>query len=377
MRDVKTQKPSPALEDFVAEVDAWFAMGGLTRGRHRNPRRNARAPSTVSATRTGKASLARRTTNAPESSVLRLPEWKQYGWLIHGFSTRFGGVSTAYGADANCGEMNLGFTAADSRQNVERNRELFLKAVMEPDAVGGREKTIEAVERNSSQRLRPSLHVFKQIHSGLVHHVASNSQADGSLRRGDGVIASGPGALLGIQTADCIPVLVADVRLRVVAAFHAGWRGTLARIVERGVGRMRAEFGSRPENLTAAIGPGIGCCCYSVGEEVRAEFESQFVYADALFEEVFDLDPVKEKYPMLFLTARAPGHSDLGPNLHLDLAEANRRQLIDAGLQPEAVHVLGLCTSCDTQQFFSHRAEHGFTGRMLSVIGVVEKEGCA
>ncbi len=142
-----------------------------------------------------------------------------------------------------------------------------------------------------------------------------------------------PGVLLGIQTADCIPVLVADRKNRAVAAFHAGWRGTLARIVENGVGRMRLEFGSRPEHLIASIGPGIGQCCYSVGDEVREQFESQFIYAPALFREVYDSDPVKEKYPMLFLTARAPGHSDLGPRMHLDLAEANRRQLLAAGLK--------------------------------------------
>jgi copper oxidase (laccase) domain-containing protein len=144
----------------------------------------------------------------------------------------------------------------------------------------------------------------------------------------------------------------------------------VARIVERGVGRLRAEFGSQPRDLTAAIGPGIGRCCYSVGEEVRMEFASQFSYADSLFEEVFDLDPIKEKYPMLFLTARAPGHSNLGPSLHLDLVEANRRQLMDAGIAPEKIYALNLCTACDTKRFFSHRAEQGFTGRMVSAIGI-------
>ncbi len=218
------------------------------------------------------------------------------------------------------------------------------------------------------------LRLVRQIHSGLVHRVdadtsVAQTEADPILR-GDGTVATEPGILLGIQTADCLPILVADVRQRIIAAFHAGWRGTLARIVERGVGRMRAEFGSRPEDLTAAIGPGIGPCCYSVGEEVRMEFSSQFAYADALFQEVFDLDPIKEKYPMLFLTARAPGHSNLGPSLHLDLAEANRRQLLDAGLHARNIHVLRLCTACDSKRFFSHRAEHGFTGRMLSVIGI-------
>jgi len=179
-----------------------------------------------------------------------------------------------------------------------------------------------------------------------------------------------PGVLLGIQTADCIPVLVADRKKRAVAAFHAGWRGTLARILENGVGRMRLEFGSAPENLIASIGPGIGQCCYSVGDEVRQQFDSQFTYAPELFREVYDSNPVKEKYPMLFLTARAPGHSELGPGMHLDLVEANRRQLLAAGLKKGSIFVTGQCTGCNTDRFFSHRIERGFTGRMMSVIGI-------
>jgi copper oxidase (laccase) domain-containing protein len=137
-----------------------------------------------------------------------------------------------------------------------------------------------------------------------------------------------------------------------------------------GVGRMRMEFGSRPEDLVAAIGPGIGACCYAVGEEVFSSFESQFAYARELFREVYDSDPVRTKYPMLFLTQRAPGHSPIGPSLHLNLIEANRRQLLDAGLKPRAIKAVGGCTSCQTELFFSHRAAQGHAGRMLSVIGI-------
>lgn len=370
MKDVKTENRSLARGNSSDDIDAWFVMGGLTRGKHGNARRKEEVATVVSLTRPKRMPSSRSLIHSLESSVLRVPEWEQYRWLIHGFSTRLGGVSTVYGTDATCGELNLGFTAADSRENVERNRKLFLDTVLDSNSKDALGEAHTVDRQKSSQKPRPSLQVFKQIHSGLVYPVAPGLKNLGALRRGDGAITSSPGTLLGIQTADCIPVLVADVRQRVVAAFHAGWRGTLARIVERGVGRMRAEFGSQPEDLTAAIGPGIGRCCYSVGSEVRTEFESQFAYADTLFQEVFDLDPVKEKYPMLFLTARAPGHSDLGPSLHLDLAEANRRQLLAAGVPPGAVHVLGLCTSCDTARFFSHRAEHGFTGRMLSVIGI-------
>jgi len=160
-----------------------------------------------------------------------------------------------------------------------------------------------------------------------------------------------------------------------VAAFHAGWRGTLGRIVERGIGRMRLRYGSRPEDLIAAIGPSISACCYSVGEEVRHEFESQFAYAPQLFSEVYDSDPVKEKYPLLFLTARAPGHSNIGPQVHLDLWEANRRQLLDAGLREKNISVIGECTACTRikngrLKYYSHRGESGFAGRMMGVIGI-------
>jgi copper oxidase (laccase) domain-containing protein len=142
------------------------------------------------------------------------------------------------------------------------------------------------------------------------------------------------------------------------------------RIVETGVGRMRLEFGSRPEDLIAAIGPGIGPCCYAVGEEVLSGFESQFAYALELFRDVYDSDPVRTKYPMLFLTQRAPGHSTIGPSLHLDLVEANRRQLLAAGLKPRSINVVGGCTSCQPELFFSHRASKGRAGRMMSVIGI-------
>jgi YfiH family protein len=205
----------------------------------------------------------------------------------------------------------------------------------------------------------------KQIHSAIVHRVDTPLSAPA----GDGILTRTPGLLLAIKTADCVPVLVADVRRRVVGAFHAGWRGTAARIVEKGIGEMRRQFGSQPRDLRAAIGPCIRACCYSVGVEVRAEFQSQFSYAYELFEEVFDSNAIHIRYPLLFLNQRAPGHGDLGPKLHLNLVKANQRQLRDAGLRDDAVTVVGGCTACDLKRFFSHRAEFGKTGRMMAVIG--------
>lgn len=287
-----------------------------------------------------------------ELEVLRVPSWSGRDWLLHGFSTRGGGVSTAYAPEQSFGELNLGLTASDTRENVLENRKRFVEAI-------------------AAGRPLPFLVTLKQIHSSIVRVVGREDASETARWKADGMMTAEPGVLLAIQTADCIPILVADVKTRAVAAFHAGWRGTLRRIVETGIGRMRLAFGSRPEDLIAAIGPGIGPCCYAVGDEVRNEFESQFHYAAELFHEVSNSDPVREKYPLLFLTARAPGHSNLGQALHLDLMEANRRQLLDAGVPSAAISVTGECTRCLSDKYFSYRADHGFTGRMLSAVGVV------
>lgn len=284
------------------------------------------------------------------AAVLQVPAWSKFGWLWHGFSTRQGGLSRAYCAEDAPGELNLGFTTDDNREVVTDNRKLLA------EAVSGDAKT--------------PLVALKQFHSNLIHVATAADAARERPWRADGLITDEPGLLIGIQTADCIPVLVADRKRRVVAAFHAGWRGTVKRIVELGVGRMRLEFGCRPEDMIAAIGPGAAACCYAVGEDLLSEFESQFSYARELFHEVYSVDAVRNKYPMLFLTQRAPGHSPIGPSLHLDLIEANRRQLLDAGLSPRAIHLTGGCTNCQTELFFSHRASQGRAGRMMAVIGI-------
>ena len=267
---------------------------------------------------------------------------------MHGFSTRTGGYSDAYGG----AQLNLGFTASDRANNVERNRELFF------GEVSGHQRSLQTIS-------------LRQIHSGLVHILKDKDPLPLKPPKGDGVITSRRDVLLAIQVADCVPVLVADARHGSVGAFHAGWRGTAKRIVERGVGSMRSVFGCKNADLYAAIGPCIHACCYAVGDEVIDEFHSQFHYADKLFSDVYDRDPIKEKYPLLFLTARAPGHSNIGPQIHLDLVEANRRQLLDAGILEDHIWAAKECTSCRTDMLFSHRGEAGYTGRMMGVIGLL------
>src|SRR5207245_401032 len=133
----------------------------------------------------------------------------------------------------------------------------------------------------------------------------------------------------------------------------------------KGVGEMYRCFGTEPRDLKAGIGPGIHGCCYEVGPEIREQFASQFAYAADLFREVKESDPIHEKYPLLFLSARPPGHGHLPKKIFLDLVEANRRQLIAAGVSAEHISASPLCTSCRTDLLFSYRADKGVTGRMI------------
>ena len=268
-------------------------------------------------------------------AILQSDPLAKLPWLIHGFSTRHGG--------------NLGFTRQASRRTVERNREAFIRWVAKSKAW--------------------PLVTLRQIHSDIVHHVT------GAARHplpGDGLITASPGLLLAVQTADCLPVIVADAKRRAVGVFHAGWRGTVKRIVEKGVGEMRRCFGTQPKDVYAAIGPGVHDCCYQVGPEVREQFHSQFSYAAALFRETKESDEIHERYPLLFLTARAPGHSEgyLPKKIFLDLVEANRRQLLDAGVPRSHISATPLCTACRADLLFSYRKEKEAAGRLMAVAGI-------
>ncbi|MFZ0860762.1 MAG: peptidoglycan editing factor PgeF [Candidatus Sulfotelmatobacter sp.] len=290
-------------------------------------------------------------------TIVRAEHLDTLPWLVHGFSTRMGGSSRAYGR----GDLNLGLTKDDARSVVTRNRAAFLS---ELGAV--------THQRRGSRKVGTSLWpliTLRQIHSDVIRRVDSIPEEPLS---GDGLITATPGLLLAIQTADCLPVILVDAKRHVVGVFHAGWRGTVKRIVEKGVGELHRCFGSRPRDLKAAIGPGIQGCCYEVGEEVRVKFESQFEYGASLFREVKESDPVREKYPLLFLSARAPGHSDLPKKIFLDLVEANRQQLLAAGVPAKNIETSALCTSCRRDMLFSYRAERGKTGRLMGVAGIRE-----
>jgi purine-nucleoside/S-methyl-5'-thioadenosine phosphorylase / adenosine deaminase len=293
--------------------------------------------------------------------ILRAPPLAQIPWLVHGFSSRTGGSSAVYGGNA----LSLGYTTDDLKAAVDRDRQAFAAAVSNSSSA----KSPGAGFKRITQW---PLVTLRQIHSDLMHCISEPS--DHPLA-GDGLITRTPGILLAVLAADCLPIIVVDRRPRAVGVFHAGWRGTLKRIAEKGVGEMRWHFGSRPRELNAVIGPGIRNCCYQVGPDMKDKFEGQFSYAGTLFRETKEIDEVRKKYPLLFLSARAPGHSELPKKIFLDLAEANRQQLIDAGIPARNIFDLNLCTSCRPDLFFSHRAENGKTGRMMAAVGIRPSRG--
>jgi len=275
--------------------------------------------------------------------VVASPALGKLGWLTHGFSTRPGGASVIEGKPA----LNLGFTDWDERDRVEANRKKFLAAV----GAG-----------------KMPLVTLRQFHSDVVH-LAAEPPAEAP--NADALITSVPGLLLGVQTADCVPILLADTKRRVVAAIHAGWRGTLARIAVKTLGRMRMEFGTRASDVVAALGPAIGGGCYEVGAEVAQAFAMQFPPASDWFDGPFEqLAHGEEPLWLPWLTMMPPGHVPPPPRVQLDLRAANRWQLLDAGVPEKQIDVSDLCTACRTDLLFSYRHEGAKTGRMMAVIGM-------
>jgi YfiH family protein len=180
------------------------------------------------------------------------------------------------------------------------------------------------------------LHLLKQVHGATLHRAPWAGTPEG-----DAALAEEPGLLLGIETADCLPVLLVDPRRRAVAAAHAGWRGT-ARGVVGVAAKALIDSGSDPADLVAVLGPAAGPCCYEVGEEVRADFGAG---ADGFFR------PGPRGRP------------------HLDVPAANRAQLQAAGLRPEAIHRVDECTICQADLYHSYRREGKGGGRMVSFVG--------
>jgi YfiH family protein len=207
----------------------------------------------------------------------------------------------------------------------------------------------------------------QQVHSDIIHVVDGPAQL-----RGDALITATPGLALAVATADCLPVLLADPENRVVAAIHAGWRGTLKRITQKTVSLMRARFGTNPERLLAALGPGIQVCCYEVGMEVVEEFRSQFSYGEELFA---NLEPENPALVMLPRQHLAGAHAVMRElevqHAFLNIEEANTRQLLEAGVPRARISRGAPCTACRFDLLYSYRKEGRGQGHQSSGVGIV------
>jgi polyphenol oxidase len=277
--------------------------------------------------------------NVGSLKLLQIPAFSKLPWLIHAFSTTPGGISPL----ENEKVLNLGFTDWDTRENVQENRRRLQKAAGAQDL---------------------PLVTLKQFHSDVIHVFDSPSAEP---CRGDASITIRPGLLLAIQTADCLPILLVDPKKRAVAAIHAGWRGTLARIAAKTIGKMQMHFGTNPRDLLAAVGPSIGPCCYEVGTEVATQFLSQFADAPDYFDEFRTGD---EPNPIQWLNMMPPGHQPPPKGVLLDLRKANRSQLLSADLRPQNIHTIDLCTACHPGLLFSYRKQGPQSGRLMSIIAL-------
>ena len=254
-----------------------------------------------------------------KSSILRSP---------HAFSTRVGGVST----NEHTKSLNLAFGRGDEREIVLENLKILA------DAVGFKPENIVS---------RP------QIHSDRVSLVGKLNCGEGyfkteNIPEGDGYITDERGVVLGIKTADCVPILFEaerDGEVVAVGAVHAGWKGTVAQIAPKCAFFLSEMYDVKPENIRAAIGPCIRMCCYEVGEDFLS------AVSDALGREVAEKFVFRK-----------------GERLACDLVALNCFLLIHYGILPENIDVIGECTCCNPNKYFSHRYSKGHRGTMLNVI---------
>lgn len=259
--------------------------------------------------------------------LARFDNLRQHAGLIHAVSTRRGGVSQ--GAFAS---LNLGRVVGDDAESVEINYRRLADAVGVP---------------------RAAMTTTWQVHSHRIVR-ATRANAGGMIDKADGVVTDVPGLPITQRYADCTPVLVYDPRWHAVGIAHAGWRGTVAGVTPALVQAMAEYFGSDPGDLLAAVGPAIGPCCYEVGQEVvdAAGVVFAAVCGDVLLAQERPLN----------------GNGATGavrPAVHFDLWRANQWQFERAGVQH--IEVAGICTRCQRDTFFSHRGDHGKTGRFGAV----------
>jgi YfiH family protein len=230
-------------------------------------------------------------------------------------------------------------------QHLFTTRQLQLRGGV--DQAGAWDLAARALGAEAAQLLR-----VKQVHGRAVR-VVHRGTADGAAMvdrpEADAITSNAAGPVLTVQVADCVPLLMADSTTGAAIAVHAGWRGTAARVAQAAIETARREFGTKPGDLIAAVGPSIGPCCYEVGQELIEAFRAAGATPDEL--------------------ARWFAHAADG-SLRLDLWSATHDQLVAAGIEPRHVHLCRLCTKTHAHIFDSYRAEGPGAGRMAALIRV-------
>ncbi len=275
--------------------------------------------------------------------------------VTHGIFTRQGGYSEPPYRSLNTSTSIK--DGGDSVDNVVRNRQLTLRALNMPDSfcvtlwqVHG--ATIATFDPQDEWRTDWAYHSY--------YHQRWTPQ---SIRQADALITRHSNVAIAFSFADCVPLVFYDPVQRVIGIAHGGWRGTARGIAAATVEAMCRQFGCRPQNILAGIGPSIGECCYEITETVRDLF---------LGEQEFDTMPTAEKLRSLvresatFFVRRSPDATAI----YLNLWETNRKQLLLAGLAAEHIEVAAICTGCNTERFFSHRKENSKTGRFPVVMAL-------
>ena len=246
---------------------------------------------------------------------LSYPLLENTGIVNHGFSTRLGGVSTGCFSS-----MNISLTRGDDPEAVKKNRELIAQAI-----------GVEVADFTYTQ----------QTHTTNVKRVYARERGQ-SFPETDGMITDVPGICLVTSYADCVPLYFVDPVKKAIGLSHSGWRGTVGKIGKNTVQLMQENFGSKPEDLLAAVGPSVCMDCYEVSEDVIKKFREN--YDENLWPEIF-YQKENGKY-------------------QLDLWKANEIVLLDAGVLPEHIEITDICTCCNPDLLFSHRASHGKRGNL-------------
>lgn len=301
---------------------------------------------------------------------LEAPCLKRFPWLVHGFSTRLG-LAGQNGKDdrrAAPAGLDLGTHGARQPRAILANRREFFVEL----GAGG--FTVAALQQIHSAEIWQAQHGS----AGTLEYRPAGYRLPPNARRrehagddhaGDALLSSEAGILLTMRVADCLPVLLAGPRQRVIAAVHAGWRGSMRRVIEKTVGEMRRIFGCEPPSLFVVLGPSIRGCCYEVGEDVVDAFRGSFPRAERFF--CKSEQPASSPAGASFLSTMPPGHGrPAGSGLNLDLVAVAFDQLESAGVPKSRIQVVGFCTACRNDLFFSYRREGSSAGRMMGVIGL-------